>query len=70
MSKHVKTMFLHGFDVLQTLWSHEGLPVMCKGLPVMCKGLSVMCHDCNHDSHANTMTSQCECNDVTHMMRT
>ena len=43
---------------------------MHEGLPVMCEGLSLPCHECNHDSHANTMTSKCECDDVIHMMQT
>ena len=63
MWNHVEIMFLHGFDISCTFWSCEGLPVMCEGLPVIC-------HDCNHDSHTIAMTSQCECDDITHMMQT
>ena len=36
-------MLIHGFDILCTFRSHEGLPVMHDGLYVMHKGLPVMC---------------------------
>ena len=33
-----------------------------------CAKVCVMCHDCNHDSQAITLLSQCKCDDITHAM--
>ena len=55
-------MFLNQFDILYA-------SRLCKGLPVMHEeGLSVTYHDLNHDLCTITMTSQCKCDDVTHVV--
>ena len=49
---------------------HVMVCMSCMKVFLSCvKDLFVMHHDCNHDLHMIAMMSQCECDDVTHMMQ-